>query len=159
MAQDVTEQAIVESLMQVEQRLEANRTAESKLIDLYTRGGVSPDVFPRNKGTLKAERTWCEEEIERLHQQVGGVRDKFVTLEQVNALRRRLGEKLVKATPENRRFVLEALETQVVSRADGSLNVTLAMPETAPGTVLTDPRNCPHKIPEAIGKCSKELLS
>jgi len=145
-AQSTTEQTMLESLKQIERRLEANRQAEAKLVDLHSRGDVSQDVYPRVRAGYKAERSWCEEEMERLQKKLTLVREKFVTLEQVNALRGRLGEKLAKATPENRRFVLEALETQVTSQADGSLNVTFSIPETVPGVVLTAPAIYPPQL-------------
>ena len=65
-----------------------------------------------------------------------------VNVEQENALRDRLGERLDSASFEDRRFVLEGLETQVSVSSEGSVKVRFAIPSDA-DFVLTTPGRYP----------------
>ena len=140
-AQNSTEESVLDTLIKVDKKLEANVRAETRLVDLYVRGEISPDIYPRSQATLKAERTWCQEEKDRLLTQLEAVRRDFVTLEQVVALRERLGEKLTSADYGDQRFVLEALETNIVVSTKGTVRVEFAIPEHD-NFVLTTPRGC-----------------
>ncbi len=137
-AQATTKAAVQDALDRVERKLENNRQAETRLVDLHIRGEVGADIYPRNRAMLTAERTWCEEERVRLEQQLEAVRQRFVTLEQVNALREKVGERLSSASFEDKRFVLEGLETQVSVSLEGAIKVGFAIP-TGTDVVLTAP--------------------
>ena len=138
-AQAETETSIAESLARAEKRLAANEQAEMELVSLRIRGDVSDSVYERQKSLLKAERTWLGDETERLQRQQARVRQNFVTLEQVQALRDRLGAKLEGADYEAKRFVLEALETQVVVAPDGAMHIRFAVPMPQEQVVFAAP--------------------
>lgn len=141
MSQGTTEAAVEDSLRRVERKLEANRQAEVRLVDLYVRGEINVEIYRRNQANLKAEQVWCGEEIVRLEAQLENVRQRFVTVEQVDALRERLGERLDSANFEDRRFVLEGLETQLSVSSEGSIKVCFAIPADM-DFVLTIPGKC-----------------
>ena len=71
---------------------------------------------------------WCQEEVERLNGQLVQVRERFASIEQVQALCERIGDKLDDASFEDRRFVLEALETQITVSRDGGIKVQFQLP-------------------------------
>ena len=77
---------------------------------------------------MKAERTWLEEEINRLGAQLSHVQYRFVTLEQVQALADRMAEKLKVADFKAKRFVFQALETRVTVALDGAVDISFSIP-------------------------------
>jgi len=139
--QSETEDSIRERLNSVERKLQANKQAEAKLVNLFTRGEIEDDIFGRNKAMFKAERTWCEEEVQRLRSQLEAAQLRFVTLEQVKVLGERLGDRLASAGFEDKRFVLECLETCVYVSTDGAMKITFAIPDTDE-LALESPARC-----------------
>jgi len=58
MSQGTTEAAVEDSLRRVERKLEANQQAEVRLVDLYVRGEISAEIYPRSQANLRAEQVW-----------------------------------------------------------------------------------------------------
>ena len=137
-----TEDAIRESLQRLGRRMEANLQAEVKLLGLYVRGEVSEEVFPRTQANLKAEKTWCHEERDRLETQLRDMRRKAVSHEQLRALSEQLTDKLSSADFNDRRFVLESLDTRIHVSPKGSIRLTFAIPADT-SIALTSPGICP----------------
>ena len=136
---------MVNSLQRLERKLDTNRNAETKLVDLYIKGDISEDVYPRNWALLKDEKSWFEDEIVRLQKQLDAVRQSFVTLEQVYALRERIGQKLATASYDDKRFILEGLETKVLVSPEGNIKVIFSIPTEPTDTelMLTAPERYP----------------
>ena len=110
-AQHETQASVSDGLAHIERRLSKVEDTEMKLVSLRLADDVSESVFERQKALLAAERAWCVEERDRLHRKLEQVQERFVTMEQVKALEERIGDKLARATFDDKRFVLEALET------------------------------------------------
>ncbi len=143
--QATTERTVVDSLQRLERKLDTNRNAETKLVDLYIKGDISEDVYPRNWALLKDEKAWCEDEIVRLQKQLDAVRQSFVTLEQVYALRERIGQKLATASYDDKRFILEGLETKLLVSPEGNIKGIFSIPTEPTDTelMLTAPERYP----------------
>ena len=114
------------------------------MIDLRIHEGLDDQIYDRLKAKLKVERTWCEEEIQRLNEQLTTIRNRFLNLEQVKVLRIIVGDKLDRANFDDKRFILEALEARVYVSNDGGKRIAFSIPDDAQ-TVLTNPGRCPPR--------------
>ena len=79
--------------------------------------GISESTLNKQLPIMNAERVWCNEEQDRIGQQLDLTSDTFATVEQVKALCERIGHRLDKATDEDKRFVLESLEDEANGRS------------------------------------------
>ena len=127
-AKDETVDGVSTARDRAEKRLTANGHAEMELVTLRIRGDVSEDIYQRQKRLLMAEKTWLTEELSRLETQLKQTETEFVSVEQVKALSERLGDKLDRAGYEDKRLVLEALETRVSIDPEGSMAVSFSIP-------------------------------
>ncbi|MCH8870895.1 MAG: recombinase family protein [Chloroflexi bacterium] len=124
-----SEDVLNERLKRVWKQLSDNRQAEANLVELRIREGMSEDIFNRVNAKLKAERTWCGEEVQRLEDQLAAVRRQNLSLEQLQVIAEAVGGKLDGMKPADKRFVLEALDTQVYVSIDGRKQITFSVPE------------------------------
>lgn len=76
---------------------------------LATRGQVSEAAFEQEVGLIRTRQRWLAEQRERLKRQLADLERYSISPESVELLRARLAERLAGATPEDRRFVLEAV--------------------------------------------------
>ncbi len=125
--QEQTEVSIAQRLDHAEKRLKANEAAEMELVSLRIRGDVADNIFQRQKSLLNAERSWLTEETPRLQRQVEQLRQAFATVDQINALRQRVANKLDKADFDTKRMVLETLETRVSVPPDGAIKLSFSI--------------------------------
>jgi AMMECR1 domain-containing protein len=131
-----TGENIRELVKGVEQRLRRGEDDEMKLSTSWLRLGMSESVYQRQLALIKAERSWCTEERDRLNHQLAAVRQRFATIEQVEQLRERIGDKLVNAAFKDKRFVLEALDTRIAVAKNGSMRLSFTVPMPQGCTVL-----------------------
>ena len=134
-----TEEGLLSSLAAVQKRHNALDQREMVLTSKWLEMGVSESTLKKQMALMNAERVWCDEEQDRLRQQLDVTSDTFATVEQVKALCERVGHRLDEATDEDKRFVLESLETKVTVAADGTIRVAFALPMPSAPTVSTCP--------------------
>ena len=123
-----------------------NINAESELVNLRIRGKVSDEAYDRQMVLLLAERKWVSEERERIAQRLTDLRKKSVSLVSLGQLRQQMADRLFSDKFEDRRFVLEALNTKVIVTTEGAVEVefTIGGDENGGGIVLSSPLNaCP----------------
>ena len=138
-AKEETEANLQEALQATLKRLTRIDGEEMELSGMRMRKEVRDDIFARQTALLNAERTWCEEEVGRVGRQLEQVRKRFVTIEQVRVLRDRVQGKLDEATDQDRRFVLETLDTEIVVTEARTTSVTFAIPESQASIATTVP--------------------
>ena len=130
-AQLETEASVEAELEHLARRTQNSDNAEMELVSLKVRGDITDTVFHRQKKLLGAERTWLDEERMRLRQRLESVREQFLTIQQVNSLRQRIGGKLDNTDFEAKRFVLEALEANILIGTDDTSSLTFSVPHLA----------------------------
>ena len=101
---------------------------ETELVGLRLRGVVSDVALDRNAALLKAERSHIQEEIGRQEAQLTALNQSQAGAEAIKLLRERVVGKLNSATPEDRRFILEAVDTRVTVKHDKTLEISLGVP-------------------------------
>ena len=102
---------------------------ETELVALRLRGAVSEVALDRNAALLRVERTHLTEEMERQRETMSTLEQGQVAVTSLKALREHMCDRLDSATPEDRRTVLETLETRVTVGVDGLLEVSIGIPQ------------------------------
>ena len=102
---------------------------ETELVALRLRDAVSEVALDRNAALLRVERTHLTEELERQRETMSTLEQGQAAVASLKALREHMRDRLDSATPEDRRTVLEALETRVTVGADGVLEVSIGIPQ------------------------------
>lgn len=102
--------------------------AETRSFHLAAHAELSEKVFQEEVGLIRARRHWIEEEKYRLAGQLADIQRLTFNPEAVGALRSRLEERLRRATPEDKRFVLESLGTNIIAYPDGSWDIEIELP-------------------------------
>ena len=102
---------------------------ETELVALRLRGAVSEVALDRNAALLRIERTHLTEEMERQRETMSTLEQGQVAVTSLKALREHMCDRLDSATPEDRRTVLEILETRVTVGVGGILEVSIGIPQ------------------------------
>ncbi|MCX6002928.1 MAG: recombinase family protein, partial [Chloroflexi bacterium] len=102
--------------------------AESRAFRLAAHALVSEQVFQQEIGLIRTRRRWLKEELHRLEQQLADIERHTFSPDAVESLRHRLEERLARATPEDRRFVLESLGAKVIAYPDGTWDMEIELP-------------------------------
>ena len=89
---------------------------------------LSDEAFPQEQALLKTKRKWIEEEIQRLKEKVETTQRFAVDRETIETMRNRLGRNLDRATDEDWRVILEALDTKVLAFGDGTWDIEINIP-------------------------------
>ena len=126
------------SIKRLEQRLTKLQDAEAKAYSGYARASTSEETYQRVAAELRAERSWITEELERHQKTLEEAQRKLVTADTIRNLYPLLAERVRSATPEDKRFVLECLDTQVTVGPSG-ISLSLAIPEKAMSAVSNLP--------------------
>jgi len=105
--------------------------AAARAFRLAARCLVTEEVFEQETGLIHTRRRWIKERRERLKAQLDDLERYSVSPEAITVLRHRLEAHLAAASPEDRRFVLDALGTQVIAHGDGHWDVQLEGPAGA----------------------------
>ncbi len=106
--------------------------AESRAFRPAARGNVSEEVFNQEIGLIHTRQRWLAEQEERLEQQLADIQRCSFDPQSIKTLRQWLEEKLATATPEDRRFILEAVGAKVLVQADGTWELELQIPREIP---------------------------
>ncbi len=102
---------------------------ETELVGLRLRGVVSDIALDRNAALLNAERVHIQEEIGRHESELVVLRESRAGAEAIHTLRELVVDKLDSATPEDQRFILEAVDTKVIVYQDKTLEISLGIPD------------------------------
>jgi len=109
-------------------RLADGDRRETELVALRLRDAVSEVALDRNAALLRIERTHLTEEMERQRETMSTLEQGQVAVTSLKALREHMCDRLDSATPEDRRTVLETLETRVTDVVGGVLEVSIGIP-------------------------------
>ena len=144
--QEHTQQEAIEkvqaSIKRLERRLAKLLDAEAKAYSGYARDITSEETYQRVSAELRAERSWITEELERQQGTLEEARRRLVSADTIRDLYPHLKDRIQNATPEDKRFILECLDTQVTVGPSG-VSLSLAIPEQAVSAVSTQPRAGP----------------
>ena len=127
------------SIYQLDNRLGKLQDTDAKAYSGYVRGITSEETYKRVVAELKAERTWIIEELERQKEALEEANRDLVSAEAIKELYPLLAERIQNATFEDRRFVLECLDTEATVGPSGVV-LSLGVPETLVSPVSTRPR-------------------
>jgi hypothetical protein len=134
-------------LKRLDRKSNENINAESELVNLRIRGKVSDEAYDRQMVLLLAERKWVSEEQERIARRLTDLRKQSVSLVSLDQLRQQMADRLFSDRFEDRRFILEALNTRVIVTAEGATEVefTIGGDGDSGGIILSSPLNaCPQ---------------
>ena len=126
-----SEASLVRELEDLHRQQKEEREAEARAFRLAARAKVSEDVFNQETGLIRTRQRWIAEQMERLQGQLQDIQRYSFDPESVEQLRRRLEVRLGSATPEDRRFIFEALGVKVLAQTDGSWELELQVPRDA----------------------------
>ena len=104
---------------------------ETDLVNLRLREVVSDEALDRNAALLRAERSHYQDEIEREKTAAATVEQARAAIYSLVALRDRIVDRLDSASPEERRRVLEALDTTVTVKEDRGLGISVGVYQCA----------------------------
>ncbi len=104
---------------------------ESELVNLRLRGVVSLEALDRSATLLRAKRIHFLEEIQRQKEVLATAEQAQVAVESLAVLRDRIADRLDSATPEDRRRVLEVLDTRITLTETGGLDISIGVPGRA----------------------------
>ena len=101
---------------------------ESELVNLRLRGVVSLEALDRSAALLRAKRTHFLEEIRRQEDVLATADQAQAAVESLADLRARIADRLDWATQEDRRQVLEVLDTRITVMETGGLDISIGVP-------------------------------
>ena len=99
---------------------------------------ASEETYKRVAAELRAERAWASEEMERQQQALQNAERMAVSADAVKRLYPALVDRIKRASFQDKRFVLECLDTQVMVGPSG-VSLSRAVPETAMAAVSRTP--------------------
>ena len=123
-----TEASLRRELESLQRQMQAEQDAEARAFRLAARVDVDEEVFSQEVGLIRTKQRWLEEQHQRVQGQLSDLERHRFDPKSVEHLRQRLNERLAGATPEDRRFVLEAVGARVVIQSDGSWELELQVP-------------------------------
>ncbi len=115
-----SEASLIRELESLEGQQRVEQDAEARAFRLATRGNVSEEVFNQETGLIRTKQRWIAEQRERLERQLADIQRYSFDPQSIEMLRQRLAARLATATPDDRRFILEAVGTKVIVHADGT---------------------------------------
>ena len=123
-----------ESETHIRQRIEELTTKlrnvdrmETELVGLKLQGQVSDVAFERQGALLRAERTFYQDEIECQQATLDTLQQSIDALDTIVQAREAITDRLAAATVEDRRWVLESLNTKVTTH-QGRLDISIGVP-------------------------------
>jgi len=126
-----SEASLRRQISNLESEGKKEQEAESRAFRLAAHANVSEEVFQQEVGLIRGRRQWLAEEHQRLEQQLADVERLSFSPDTIESLRCRLEEHLTRATPEDRRFVLESLGAKVIAYPDGTWDTEIELPREA----------------------------
>jgi len=127
-----SEASLIRELESLEGKQRAELDAEARAFRLATRGNVSGKVFDQEVGLIRTRQRWIAEQRDRLEQQLVDIQRYILDPQGIEMLCQRLEAKLATATPDDRRFILEAVGTKAMVKADETWELELQVPREVP---------------------------
>jgi hypothetical protein len=115
----------------LKRQLEEEQAAEARAFRLAARTQVSEAVFNQEVGLIRTRQRWIGEQIQRVQAQLEDIERYSFSEEAIALLRHRLEARLAGSTPEDQRFVLEAVGARVIVQADRSWELEMQIPRSA----------------------------
>jgi site-specific DNA recombinase len=144
-----SEASLRRELADLQRQERTERDAEARAFRLAARGTVSEEVYQQEVGLIHTKQRWIAEQTGRLEQQLADLERYRFNPQSVELLRQRLESRLVGATAEDKRFVLEALGTKVMVQSDGTWELELQVPHDLP-PAATEPLQVVNGRPELV---------
>ena len=116
----------------VETHAPRGQDAEARAFRLASRGTVSEEVLNQEIGLIRTRQRWIAEQRQRLEEQLWDVQRYSFDPKNIELLRRRLEARLETPTPEDRRYILNALGVNVLVQSDGTWELELQVPREVP---------------------------
>ena len=104
---------------------------ESELVNLRLRRVVSLEALDRSAALFRAKRTHILEEIQRQKEVMATGEQAQAAVESLAVLRARIADRLDSASLEDRRQVLEVLDTRITITETGGLDISIGVPSKA----------------------------
>jgi hypothetical protein len=101
---------------------------EARAFRLAARNNVSEEIFNQEIGLIRTRQRWIEDQRERVQEQLADLERFSFNPEAIALLRERLDVRLAGTTPEDKRFVLEAVGTKVMVQTDGTWELERQVP-------------------------------
>ena len=127
-----SEASLVRELQSLEQQNREEQDAEARAFRLASRGTVSEEVLNQEIGLIRTRQRWIAEQRQRLEEQLWDVQRYSFDPKNIELLRRRLEARLETPTPEDRRYILNALGVNVLVQSDGTWELELQVPREVP---------------------------
>ncbi len=121
----------IKNIASEERKLAEVTRQESELINLRLQDLVSQEALEQSAALLRARRTYHLEEIARQKEVLATSEQAQAAVESLAALRARIADRLDSATPEDRRRVLEALDTRITLTETKGLDISIGVPGRA----------------------------
>lgn len=144
-----SEASLRRELDSLERQERTERDVEARAFRLAARGTVSEAVYDQEVGLIRTKQRGIAEKKGRLEQQLADLERYRFNPQSVELLRQRLESRLVGATAEDKRFVLEALGTKVIVQSDGTWELELQVPRDLP-PVAPEPLQVVNGRPEHV---------
>jgi hypothetical protein len=135
--QEHSVESIRRELVELDLQDRVERDAEASAFRLASRSTVSEDVYQQEVGLIRTRRRWIKEQRERLEAQLADLERFTLSPESLTTLRQRLDARLDGSTPEDQRFILDALGARVVAQVDGTWELQLEVPTGVVSPVQT----------------------
>ena len=135
-------------LEQLERSLKNVDAMETDLVGLRLRGQVSDTAFERQSALLRAERAHYTEEMERQKEAWAAVQESESALNSLERLRDQILDQLASTTAQDRRWVLDALNTRVTARKEG-IEISIGIPNDAGSMFVSTIPGCDGRTPGA----------
>jgi site-specific DNA recombinase len=129
---DETAASLRRELVELERQAREEEDAEAKAFRLASRSKVSEEIFSQELGLIRTRQRWISEQHGRVEAQLADVERFSFTPEVITLLRQRLDSRLAGTTAEDKRFVLDAVGTNVLVQADGTWELELQVPRQEP---------------------------
>ena len=118
---------VLARIEQFERKLDSVDAMDTELLGLRLRGQASDVAFERQRALLRAERSFYNDELKRQREALATLRDAQATVDSLEQMYNRILGRLESATPQDRRWVLQALNTRVTVRENG-IEISLGIP-------------------------------
>ena len=127
-----SEASLMKELASLDRQHREEQDAEARAFRLASRGTVSEEVLTQETGLIRTKQLWIAEQKQRLEEQLNDIQRYSFDSRSVDILRQRLEAKLASATPDDRRFILEAIDTTVLVQADGTWELEIQVLREVP---------------------------
>jgi len=115
-------------MAELERQLGQYKAYQQKAYDGLVRGMTDEETYHRVVAGYQAHQTWLGEELERQHRDLERVEQQVLSTKLVQELYPALRERLSATTEEDKRFVLEFLQSRVIVEPSG-ITLELAIPQ------------------------------